>query len=69
MTDTVKVNVRLYRSDLDEIRRTFPSAGYNRVVREIVHRAVAQLRERVNAELARRLNDIESEGGPRNARR
>ena len=44
--ELVRVNLRLYKSDLEAIRRLYPNVGYNMAVRRIVHKRIRFLEER-----------------------
>lgn len=48
----VKINIRIYEDDLALLRKYFPKAGYNRVVREAIHKLVLNLEERTNQVLS-----------------
>jgi hypothetical protein len=43
---TVKVTLRLFDGDKDELSTMFPSIGYNAVVRQLVHNFVKGVKER-----------------------
>ena len=49
----VRVSLRLYADDVEFLRERFPRVGYNKVVREKVHRVVVGMRERESQELAK----------------
>ena len=48
----IKVTLRLHRGDTDIIQQFYPHAGYNKVIRQLVHKFARQLLERDNKALA-----------------
>lgn len=42
------ISIRLYEGDKDVLRQFYPEIGYNAAIRELVHKHVAKLRERLN---------------------
>jgi hypothetical protein len=41
-----KVNIRLYAGDAAEMQRLHPEVGYNRAIRDIVHRYLSAIKAR-----------------------
>lgn len=47
-TPLEKVSIRLVKSDVDTLRRIYPTAGYNFVLRTVVSRFVRRLEEKLS---------------------
>jgi len=46
--DLVKVTIRLYDGDKEELDEFYPSLGHNRVIRDLVRKHIRLLRERIS---------------------
>lgn len=44
--DMRMVTIRLFSSDVEELKKFYPDAGYNKIIRLLVRRHVNQLRQR-----------------------
>lgn len=47
----IKKTIRLNAGDTEELDSYYPTLGYNKVIRELVHRHLVRLRERTNRRL------------------
>lgn len=48
-----KISCRLFGGDRSTLQRFYPRAGYNQVIRALVHKHCRQLEENLNQELAK----------------
>lgn len=53
--------LRLYEGDKEKLGRLFPTAGFNRAIREIVHTYLAQIQENQWTPANPTMQDLEAE--------
>jgi len=54
---TEKLSIRLYEGDKERLAAYYPELGYTKAIRELVHRTLRRMDERLNQEALTEINE------------